>query len=180
MTFGRLRARMRKMREDAEDEEMESGELNLVPYLDIVTNVIMFLMMTTTFAAALGSINVSSPTILPPGPPVEKPVDVQPELHLTLQISDQGYTLATSHGVFYAGGVTGKVPTIPKRGGEYDNAWLAEQMRLIKNQEPGETRVIVNADPGITYESVVGAMDSIRQDPQGALFPDVALSTGMN
>lgn len=48
MTAARLAAKMRKLREDHEDEEMENGELNLVPYLDIVTNVIMFLMMTTT------------------------------------------------------------------------------------------------------------------------------------
>jgi biopolymer transport protein ExbD len=169
---------MRKMREDAEGEEMENGELNLVPYLDIVTNVIMFLMMTTTFAAALGSINVSSPTILPPGP-VPTTQKVERHLDLTLQISDQGYTIATTDGVLGAGGVPGKIPTIPKRGAEFDNAELVRQMRQIKDQEPDETKVIINADPMIPYEQVVGAMDSIRQDRGAALFPDVALSTGV-
>ena len=53
---------MRKIREHGEEMAEEGGELNLVPYLDIVTNVIMFMLATTTFAAALGDINVSSPT----------------------------------------------------------------------------------------------------------------------
>ena len=31
MTIGKVRAKMRKLREDMEDEEMENGEINLVP-----------------------------------------------------------------------------------------------------------------------------------------------------
>ena len=62
MTPQRLRTRMRKIREAAEELAEEGGELNLVPYLDIVTNVIMFLLATTTVAAALADVNVSSPT----------------------------------------------------------------------------------------------------------------------
>ena len=84
MTPGRLRSKMHKIREDHEEAEMESGELNLVPYLDIVTNIIMFLMMTTTFAAALGSVNVSSPTTARSN---EANSDAPPprELNLTVQ-----------------------------------------------------------------------------------------------
>ena len=62
MTPQRLRTKLRKIREHGEEMAEEGGELNLVPYLDIVTNVIMFMLATTTFAAALGDINVSSPT----------------------------------------------------------------------------------------------------------------------
>ena len=62
MTPQRLRTKLRKIREQGEEMAEEGGELNLVPYLDIVTNVIMFMLATTTFAAALGDINVSSPT----------------------------------------------------------------------------------------------------------------------
>ena len=62
MTPQRLRTKLRKIREHGEEMAEEGGELNLIPYLDIVTNVIMFMLATTTFAAALGDINVSSPT----------------------------------------------------------------------------------------------------------------------
>ena len=62
MTPQRLRTKLRKIREHGEEMAEEGGELNLVPYLDIVTNVIMFMLATTTFAAAIGDVNVSSPT----------------------------------------------------------------------------------------------------------------------
>jgi biopolymer transport protein TolR len=176
-----MRAKMRKMREDFEDEEMENGELNLVPYLDIVTNVIMFLMMTTTFAAALADINVSAPTTSAAGPAsTEDTPPPKPELNLTVQISEKGYTIAASGAVLYENDVPGKVPTIPKKGPEYDNAQLTKKMRQIKDQEPGETKVIINANPEITYEAVVAAMDAIRQDGPKILFPDVLLSAGVN
>jgi biopolymer transport protein ExbD len=40
--------------------------------------------------------------------------------------------------------------------------------------------VIINANPEITYEAVVGAMDAIRQDGTKLMFPDVLLSAGVN
>src|SRR4051812_31560312 len=110
-----MRAKMRKMREDHEEEEMESGELNLVPYLDIVTNVIMFLMMTTTFAAALADINVSAPTTASAGAASADAPPPKAELNLTVQISDKGYTVAASGAVLYENDVPGRVPTIPKK-----------------------------------------------------------------
>ena len=53
-------------------------------------------------------------------------------------------------------------------------------MRQIKDLEPAETKVIINANPEITYEAVVATMDAIRQDGPKILFPDVLLSTGVN
>ena len=62
MTIQRLRFRLRKLREHGEELTEESGELNLVPYLDIVMNIIMFLLATVTFQASLASININQRT----------------------------------------------------------------------------------------------------------------------
>jgi biopolymer transport protein TolR len=62
MTIQRLRFRLRKLREHGEELAEESGEINLVPYLDIVMNLIMFLLATITFQASLASININLPT----------------------------------------------------------------------------------------------------------------------
>lgn len=187
MTAGRLAAKMRKMREDHEDAEMENGELNLVPYLDIVTNVIMFLMMTTSFAAELSDINVSAPTTSAiGGPSVEQP---KQDLNLTVQISDKGFTIAASGGVLFENDVKDRLPTLPKlpAAGKdpspYDYTGLTKKMRAIKD-DPGnnaaeETKVIINANPDITYETVVATMDAIRGDGAKVLFPDVLLSAGV-
>src|SRR5947209_18451016 len=104
MTPQRLRTKLRKIRERGEEMAEEGGELNLVPYLDIVTNVIMFMLATTTFAAALGDINVSSPTTTPAGVTVSQPEDTpKNDLNLTVSISDKGFTIAASGAVLYQG-----------------------------------------------------------------------------
>ena len=79
MTRSQVRAAMRRMRDHVEELEEEAGELNLVPYMDIVTNIIIFLLASVVNQVALGNINVSSPTIQAGGgasdnePPPEKP-----------------------------------------------------------------------------------------------------------
>src|SRR5664279_6263700 len=62
MTKRQVRARMRRMREHFEEAEEERGEINLVPYMDIVTNIIIFLLASVINQVPLGTVNVSSPT----------------------------------------------------------------------------------------------------------------------
>ena len=78
----------------------DSGELNLVPYLDIVMNIIMFLLATVQFQAMLANINITLPTA---APSTETTASPKPELNLTVSISDTGYTLATSGTVLFRG-----------------------------------------------------------------------------
>src|SRR5262245_53745139 len=144
MTPQRLRTRMRKIREAAEELAEEGGELNLVPYLDIVTNVIMFLLATTTFAAALADVNVSSPTTASAAASAT-PSEAQPreELNLTVSISEKGFTIAASGAVLYQGfsfdgagnlvQTSTNLPTIPMRpDGKYDLDSLSKKMLEIK------------------------------------------------
>src|SRR5687767_1685483 len=113
MRVGRIHAKIRKLEEQHEEEEVENGELNLVPYLDIVTNVIMFLMMTTTVAAKLADINVSAPTAARTGEASAQPDQAKQDLSLTVSISDKGFTVAASGAVLYENDIPGKVPTSP-------------------------------------------------------------------
>ena len=208
MTPQRLRTKLRKIREQGEEMAEEGGELNLVPYLDIVTNVIMFMLATATFAAALGDINVSSPTTATVAPS-PSPQDDTPknELNLTVSVSDKGFTIAASGAVLYQGysfDATGNLvqpaaqvlPTIPKRGTEYDYDALQKAMFQIKKlpTAANETKVIVNSNPEVKYEVIVSVLDACRgklmpkDDPahpgqkleayEG--FGDVLLSAGVN
>jgi len=193
MTPQRLRTKLRKIRERAEEMSEEGGELNLIPYLDIVTNVIMFMLATTTFAAALGNINVSAPTyaretevaVAPSTPPKN-------DLNLTVSVSDKGFTILTAGAKLFQGfsfdssgrlnQSTELLPTIPKKGTEYDYDLLSKKMHEIKTSPDAttETKVIILADPTITYEVVVSVMDACRNFGSKLMFPDVLLSAGVN
>src|SRR5258706_9881460 len=66
----RVRAKTRaaiKRREDQiEIEEMESGELNLIPYLDMVTNLMLFLLASVSAGLILTLIDTTLPDKAPP------------------------------------------------------------------------------------------------------------------
>jgi len=168
VTPRKARSRFRRERARAEEAEEEAGEINLVPYLDIVVNVIMFLLATITQVVALGNINVSSPGYADAASAAvaqASPEADRPKLNLNVTVSDTGFIIAGSGGVLYENDVKGKLPTIPKRGKEYDYARLTKTIMRLKSTFPDENVAILGANPGIPYETVVRTMDAVRERP---------------
>ena len=173
------------MRRRIRDEE-HAGELNIVPYLDVVVNLVMFMLLSMTGLIALGVLNVSAPKL--GAEPTQAAAEDKPKLLLTVAIGKQGFYIAG------AGGVLGqdapspdatRPPTIPLRDGKYDYATLGAQMKKIKEQFPNETGVILSADPDVVYDVLIQTMDACREGtfakPDGTterkpLFFDVSLS----
>ena len=60
------RAAVRRREDDIEEDEITSGELNLIPYLDIVTNLMLFLLASVTAIIILGQLNTTLPDRGPP------------------------------------------------------------------------------------------------------------------
>ena len=52
---------VKRREEDVEQMEIESGEINLIPYLDIVTNLVLFMLASVTTAIIFGQINTQLP-----------------------------------------------------------------------------------------------------------------------
>jgi len=152
------------------------GELNLVPYMDIVVNLILFLILTTTGLTAFGVINVSAPQIGSGDSSQEQPTD-QP-LNLTVGISSRGLYISGTGGNLPAPGAADQ-PTIPKVNDDYDYAALTKKMVEIKTIFPRETKLIITGDPGTIYDVIVHVMDATRNDGPNQLFPDVLLSPGV-
>jgi len=150
------------------------GELNLVPYMDIVVNLILFLMLSSTGFLQFGVVNVSAPAL---GGSSSDDTPKEEPLNLTIGISPKGLYLAGSGGVLPAPG-TATEPTIPKTGDDYDYAALTKKLVEIKTTFHNETKVIIQGDPKIPYETVIKVMDAARQDGPNILFPDVLLSPG--
>jgi biopolymer transport protein ExbD len=160
-------------------EEGAMGELNLVPYMDIVVNLILFLMLSSTGLVSFGIINVSAPAIGGGGDPVDEPKD--PPLNLTVGISQKGFFVAGNGGVLPAPGSFNGEPSIPKVNDKYDYAALTKKLAEVKSAFRNETKIIVQGEPGTQYEVIVGVMDASRTEGSGGqeLFQDVMLSPGM-
>ena len=195
MTIQRLRFRLRKLREHGEELREEGGEINLVPYLDIVMNLLMFLLATVTFSASLSSININLPTSSTQVASASE-APPKPELNLTVSITEKGYTLATSGAVLFRGfsltaqGVaqtTIELPTVPLMAdGKHDLAALTQLLLQFKALYPDEDRAIITVTPQIPYELLVATMDAMRQsaatgsEEHKLLFPGVLLGAGVN
>lgn len=91
----KARAAVKRREEQIESEEMESGELNLIPYLDMVTNLMLFLLASVSAGLILVQIDTTlpdrkapSPTTTTTPPPPTNPDD-QPVIPFVSITSDQ-------------------------------------------------------------------------------------------
>ncbi|MGH7285373.1 MAG: ExbD/TolR family protein [Polyangiaceae bacterium] len=174
------RSKIRRLsapRELAPDEE--GGELNIIPFLDIITNVLMFVLATVavTFTATIDT--------FPPkagGAGARPPTT--PTLGLTVLIVPEGFSLK-ARGGNVAPGCNDTGPglavgkAVNKQGQQdYDYATLTQCAKKLKNLSPDfqdETSVTITANPNIPYQDVISTMDAVRKDPDNGkdLFPDV-------
>jgi biopolymer transport protein ExbD len=165
-------------------EEEEAGELNIVPYLDIMMNLIMFMLLTMTALITLGVLNVTAPSY---GAAGAGDANGPKNIVLTVAISHKGFFVAATGGVLpgvAAGGTAGAdQPTIPLKGNDFDFEALTQKMIAIKQAFKDNTKIILTADADLPYRDLILTMDAVREytgsDGKHPLFFDVSLSAGV-
>lgn len=164
-------------------EEEIKGELNIVPYLDILMNLIIFMLLSMTGLVSYGVLNVAAPRYGGGSAGAVAGQSDKPKLLLTVLISEKGFFVAGAGAVLGDGQESAQSeedkakPTIPRLpNGDYDFAMLSAKIREIKNAFPEETKIILGADPLIRYELLVETMDTCREHRGKELFSDVSLT----
>ena len=181
------------------DPSEHMGELNIVPFLDIVVNIIIFLLATMEAVLTIAQIDAQLPSL---GRRVGRTqLEEGSTLNLSVTITAGGIIVSGSGGKLAPGctdmqsGRVITVPSLPRGGFEWTQQRregdriltspgrsaeaLTECVRRVKSQFPDETQVILSADPEIEFENIVGAMDALRGQGPDELFPDVMLSAGV-
>ena len=169
----------RRTRVHDPDPSETAGELNIVPFLDIVVNLIMFLLATSEAVLAIVQIEAQLPQL---SKGRSSGTTQDPGLNLNVTLTDGGIIVTGSGGKLAPGCqevASGRVMTIPKKGPDYDWPALKDCATKIKARFNDEKDVIVGADPMIHYEYIVAAMDALRGDAKQELFPKVLLSAGV-
>lgn len=168
------RSRIRRLSAPKEAEPGdEAGELNVVPYLDIIMNILMFVLASVS-VSFVGSIDTTPPAI--GGSRVRQ--DVQSKaLNLSAWITSQGVSLKTSSGNVAPGCQDyGTGTAIPMKGESVDLKSLTACVKQLKNANPAfkeETQVTITANPNVEYKTVIDVMDALRNEGEEELFPDV-------
>jgi biopolymer transport protein ExbD len=166
----RARMAMKRREEEIEVEEREGGELNLVPYLDIITNVVLFLLASVTTGLVLGTINSALPEYAAGAAPAEttpQPTD-EPPLQLVVAVTKteiQMFSLSGLEGTLAAPRL--RIPAT-QAAVAYDFARLTEAAREIVARRWNDRPVL----------SVVGDRPAClvggQPQPQAACRPEKA------
>lgn len=204
---------MKKREEEIEGEEREGGELNLVPYLDIITNIVLFLLASIATGMVLGTINSTLPEVQEGASPIANPENPneEPPVQLVVAVAKDEiimFSLSGLEGSIQAPKL--KIPAV-KKGLEYDFEKLTAASAEIVKRRWGEkppatmvgnkpecvvngtqvdlpncrpakaTEVYLMVDGDIPYQTVIAAMDALRDDGKGTLlFPGVVFSAGVS
>lgn len=137
-------------------------ELNIVSMIDILTVLVFFLLVNALGVSILG-VNLPSSDA---SPPQQQPKDLKVIVRL------DGLTVADA---------SGGLKELPSSGGAYDLHGLAELLAQIKDREPSEDKITLLLDPGVSYDTLVQVMDTVRVQPaspghpQRDLFPQIGM-----
>ncbi len=171
------RSRIRRLSQPVEPGPgEEAGELNIVPFLDIITNVMMFVLASVS-VTFITSIDTNAPAIGGKG----KSDVATKALNLSAFVTDDGISLKTSGGNIAPGcqgtgaGITFPIQT---SGGQrvHDFAGITACAKKLKAASPDfkdETQVTITAKSNIDYGTIIDTMDALRKNGEEELFPKV-------
>lgn len=129
-------------------------ELNLIPYMDVMVNLIMFMLVLVAVLVEFKETPVLAPSYCDGcggGDGEQIPF-------VTVVVVPAGYQ------IMVGGGAEGKIE-IPKKGGKYDTRSLTANLKQLKVQftKLSDNLVLV-ADGSARYEEVILTMDAARFD----------------
>jgi biopolymer transport protein TolR len=167
--------RLSRAPEFAPDEE--GGELNIVPFLDIITNVLMFVLAT---------ISVTFTTMIDSQPPRASGSNARPptkpSLSLNIVVIDKGFIVSAFGqriGEGCQGPGSGLAVGLKTSDGreDYDYTSLTSCAKRLKNQvaeAADETAATLTANKDVPYQVIISTIDAIRRSDDGQeLFPDI-------
>jgi hypothetical protein len=193
----------RKSKPKGHTPEEDGGELNIIPFLDIIMNILLFVLgsIVTIFTASI-PVPLQGPNPNPTPPTGQR-------LNITVKITNQGFIVGASGGFLLPGcrtiGAANVV--VPNRAQEdadhdrHDYAGLTECLRQVRSQWATETadehNIQLSPNGDIPYRITVHTIDAVREEQPGAcvleeqgrarnysdpkcMFPDVTLGVLRN
>jgi biopolymer transport protein TolR len=124
------------------------AEINLVPFIDLLSCCISFLLITAVWTQIAG-LQVGSS-----GGPPEPQQKQEQTIDLKLLLTEKGYTISTPEGAL-------EIPKVVVAGGQaaYDRRTLGEKLKTIKTRLPEQTAVTVEPEDAVAYDDLVNTVD---------------------
>jgi len=180
----KARQAMKRREEHIEQEELEGGEINLIPYLDIVTNLMLFILASISSGLILGQLNTTIPDQGPPPSNMAGKPDTPPEersLGLVIQVASDTIRVYSAVAEFQkliappqSPIKFKRLPSVKGKDGQLDPVWVYDWRGVNdylyklasawkgKQRAYPTYRVILQVDKDAPYGTVISAMDTLR------------------
>ena len=123
-------------------------QLNLVPFIDLLSVLIAFLLMSAVWTQ-IARIEVRQSPNLPSDEP--PPEEEEEKLNLSVLIKASGYTVTQRGGEL--------VKEIEKDGEAYNIEALSEVLKQVRVEHPDNEEVTVTSEDSIPYQELITVMD---------------------
>ncbi len=139
-------------------------ELNLVPFIDLMSVLITFLLITAVWTQVsmiqIGSSLYGKKSDTQPAPTPPPNADVV----LKVDVKEMGYVLTVGR----------QVISLPMVNEQFDEAGLVAQLQRVKQLYPEKVDAVVSVADAIPYEQLIKAMDNCLS----AGFSAISVATG--
>jgi biopolymer transport protein TolR len=130
------------------------AELNLVPYIDLLTCMVAFLLITAVW------VELARLEVRQRGQGDEVETDTH-RVDITVMVNGDGFVLIAKE----------DQKPLPRKNGALDYGGLAGELKNLKRVYADKTDVQIASEDGVTFDVLVKTMDAAL----GAGFPDVSL-----
>ena len=122
--------------------------LNLVPFIDLLSCCISFLLITAVWTQIAGLQVASSGGPPDPDKKLEQTIDVK------LLMSEKGYSLTMA-------GAAIEIPKVAKDGAPgFDLKTLTEKLKTLKASLPDQSAITVQPEDAVAYDDLVSTVDT--------------------
>jgi biopolymer transport protein ExbD len=139
-------------------------EPNLVPFIDLMSVLITFLLITAVWSQVsmiqIGSSLYGKKSDTQPPPSIEE----EQNLVLKLEIRATGYLLTVGRQAF----------NIPKVEGEFDHIGLFTHLQKVKGDHPNKKDAVILMADELPYEMLINGMDNLLKSG----FTAISVATG--
>jgi len=154
----------------------QNVDLNLVPFIDFLSCLLAFLMMTAVWSEITA---IEHEQLVSDNATQTEPQDPPPPPPLTVHVTSEGYQIFRKPEEMTTDAANHIVPKIDATDDkladanhkQFDYTKLEELVKKDRETYPDEKMVVINTDHGVSYEEMVKVLDLTRvyKYPQSAL-----------
>ncbi len=149
--------------EENSNDRRSTVDLNLVPFIDLMSVCIIFLLITAVWTQVsmiqIGSSIYGKKTAQETAEPLPRA-----EIPFRLDVRRDGYRILVGR----------QTQIVPKRADQYDDVALLAELKKVKEIYPEKVDAVITVQDELAYETLIAGMDGLLS----AGFPEISIATG--